>query len=183
MVSRIILIGFMAAGKSTVGRILAQRLGWKFVDFDEEIERRMEMTIPEIFEIHGAKTFRALEGELTADLAQIDDQIVLAPGGGWITQPDLLDYFGAETLVVWLQISPEAAVERAMKTLSHRPLLAGAPDPIERARRLIAEREPLYQMADLRVEVEDREADQVVDEIIAHLDEIRETGIGDRGTL
>ncbi len=165
-VTRIILIGFMAAGKTTIGRILAERLGWTFVDFDEEIERRTELTIPEIFKLHGAAGFRQLERTLTEELADLEEA-VLAPGGGWVTQPDLLEYFGPETLVVWLRISPEAAVERAMRTLSHRPLLADAPDPVERARLLIQEREPLYRLADLAVDVEGREAEDVATEIVA----------------
>lgn len=177
VVTRIILIGFMAAGKSTVGRILAGILGWEFVDFDDEIERRTELTIPEIFELHGAPAFRDLERELTEEYHEVDE-IVLAPGGGWVTQPDLLEGFGAETLVVWLEISPEAAVERAMKTITHRPLLAEASDPIERARLLIEEREPLYEMADLRVNVEGRNAEEIAADIVLYLTRTHETGRG-----
>lgn len=173
--TRIILIGFMAAGKSTVGRILAERLDWEFVDLDDLIEERTELSIPEIFELHGALAFRELERELTAELAEMEE-VVLAPGGGWVTQPDLLDYFGPETLVVWLKISPEEAVRRAMRTITHRPLLADAPDPIERARLLIEEREELYQMADLTVDVEGYDAGEVADEILEFAGLFRETG-------
>jgi shikimate kinase len=167
-ITRIVLVGFMAAGKSTIGRDLAERLGWGFIDFDEEIERRTGLTIPEIFERHGARGFREMERLLTEELVTLHE-VVLAPGGGWITQPDLLDYFGPETMVVWLRISPEAAVARAMRTITHRPLLADAPDPIERARILIEEREPLYRMADFAVDVEGRETEDVVAEIAALL--------------
>jgi shikimate kinase len=165
-ITRIILIGFMAAGKSTVGPILARRLGWEFVDFDEEIERRTGLTIPEIFQRHGAPWFRELERSLTEEVATLSE-VVLSPGGGWVTQPDLLEYFGPETLVVWLRISPEAAVARALRTITHRPLLADAPDPIERARSLMQEREPLYRLADLTVDVEGREAEDLAAEIIS----------------
>lgn len=167
-ITRIVLIGFMAAGKTTIGRLLAERLEWEFIDLDEEIERRTGLTIPEIFELHGVAEFRRLERALTDELAGIE-QIVLAPGGGWVTQPDLLDLFGAETLVVWLRISPEAAVERAMRTITHRPLLAEAPDPVERARILIREREPLYRLADTRVDVEGRPIEEVTAEILAKM--------------
>jgi shikimate kinase len=165
-VTRVILIGFMAAGKSTIGRLLAEMLGWDFVDFDEEIERRTELTVPEIFQLHGAAEFRALERALTEELAGLEE-VVMAPGGGWVTQPDLLDYFGDETLVVWLRISPEAAVERALRTITHRPLLAEAPDPVARARLLIQEREPLYSLADVIVDVEGREVEDLAAEISA----------------
>jgi shikimate kinase len=179
-VTRIILIGFMAAGKSTVGRILAEWLGWSFIDFDEEIELRTELTIPEIFELHGAPRFRELERELTREVAGLEE-VVLSPGGGWVTQPELLDHFGPESLVVWLRISPAAAVARAMRTLTHRPLLAGAPDPVERARLLIQEREPLYRLADVAIDVEGREAEDVAAEIVALTRSAHETGATDEG--
>lgn len=164
-ITRVVLIGFMAAGKTTIGRLLAERLEWEFIDLDEEIERRTGITIPEIFELHGVAEFRRLERALTEELAGLE-QFVLAPGGGWVTQPDLLDLFGPETLVVWLRISPEAAVERAMRTITHRPLLADAPDPVERARLLIREREPLYRLADTCVDVEGRTIEDVTTEIL-----------------
>lgn len=163
-VTRVVLIGFMAAGKTTVGRRLADYLGWAFLDFDEEIERRTGLTIPEIFRLRGEPEFRALEEELTRDAAAID-HAVMAPGGGWITQPELLEYFGPETLVVWLRISPEEALLRANRALTHRPLLAGAPDPLVRARMLIREREPLYRLADVVVDVDGRDADAVARQI------------------
>lgn len=165
-ITRVVLIGFMAAGKTTIGRLLAQRLGWDFIDLDEEIERRTGLTIPEIFELHGVAEFRRLERILTEELAGLE-HVVLAPGGGWVTQPDLLDLFGPETLIVWLRISPEAAVQRAMRTITHRPLLANAPDPVEKARLLIQEREPLYSLADACVDVEGRAIEDVTSEIIA----------------
>lgn len=153
------LVGFMAAGKSTIGRRLASLLGWDFVDFDREIERRTGRSIPEIFRHEGAVAFRALEAELTDELAGLE-HVVLAPGGGWITQPELLERLGPGTVVVWLRISPEEAVRRARRDAVHRPLLAG-PDPLARARALILEREPLYEMADLMVDVDRRSPDQV----------------------
>lgn len=167
VIERIILIGFMAAGKSTVGRVLADRLGWEFLDFDEEIERRTGMSIAEIFEIAGEPAFRALEAELTADIAGARD-IVLAPGGGWIKQPDLLERLGPGSLVVWLHITPEEAVRRARQAPTHRPLLAG-PDPLERARLLMAEREPYYALADVVVDVDDRTEDEIAREILGYL--------------
>jgi shikimate kinase len=165
-ITRIILVGFMAAGKSTVGRRVAEMLGWDFVDFDEEIERREGLPVPEIFRIYGQPAFRRMEAELTHDVAHLSG-VVLAPGGGWITQPELLDAFGPETLVVWLRISPEEVVRRAARTLSHRPLLASAPDPLVRARTLIREREPLYRLADVVVDVDGRDVEDVAEEIAA----------------
>lgn len=168
-VGRIVLIGFMAAGKSTVGRILADRLGWAFVDFDDEIEERTGLAVRDFFRIYGEQAFRELEAELTEELADAE-HVVLAPGGGWITQPELLDVLGEDTLVVWLKVSPHEVVRRAARLLSHRPLLASAPDPLERARELIAEREPLYRLADVCIEVDGLDAADVADEIVAMID-------------
>lgn len=162
-VTRILLVGFMASGKSTIGRLVADRLGWGFIDFDGEIERRTGRTIPELFRQRGEAEFRALEAELTEEVAALE-HVVLAPGGGWITQPELIEYFGDETLVVWLRVSPEEAVRRARGDLSKRPLLA-APDPVIRARLLLREREPLYRMADVVVDVDGRAPEAVADEI------------------
>jgi shikimate kinase len=162
-VRRIVLVGFMASGKSTVGRRLAGILGWDFLDFDEEIERRTGLPIPDIFRRMGEPAFRALEAELTAEYGHLD-HIVLAPGGGWITQPGSLERLAPGTLVVWLRVSPEEAVRRAMRDRIHRPLLAG-PDPLARARLLLSERESFYRQADVAVDVDGRDPDEVAAEI------------------
>ncbi len=162
-VTRVLLVGFMASGKTTIGELLADRLGWDFIDFDHEIEDRTGHTIPELFRIAGEPAFRALEAEVTEDVAELE-HVVLSPGGGWVTQPELLEYFGEETLVVWLRISPEEVVRRAVHDLSKRPLLAG-PDPIARARFLLEEREPLYQLADAVVDVDGLSAEEVAERI------------------
>ncbi|MBX6362821.1 MAG: shikimate kinase [Gemmatimonadetes bacterium] len=161
--TRVVLVGFMAAGKSTVGRILADRLGWDFVDFDEEIERRTGMTVPDIFLRRGERYFRDREAALTAELAHREG-VVLAPGGGWITQPELLESLGPDSLVVWLRLTPEEAVRRALGDAVKRPLLAG-PDPLGRAEFLMAEREPLYRLADVAVDVVGKPPDEVAWEI------------------
>jgi shikimate kinase len=167
-VTRILLVGFMASGKTTIGRLVADRLGWGFVDFDSEIEQRTGTSVPDIIRRYGEPEFRALEAELTREVADLE-QVVLAPGGGWITQPELLEYFGEETLVVWLRISPEEAVRRARADLSKRPLLV-APDPVARARLLLREREPLYRMADVAIDVDGRDAEGIADEIVGMLE-------------
>lgn len=162
-VGRVVLVGFMAAGKTTVGRRLAELLGWEFVDFDHLIEERTGRAIPDIFADAGEPRFRELEAELTTEYG-CASQVVLSPGGGWITQPELLERLCPDSLLVWLRLSPEEAVRRAMRDDTHRPLLAG-PDPLAKARLLMAEREPLYRLADVIVPVDDRDAEQIAWEI------------------
>ncbi len=162
-IQRVVLVGFMAAGKSTVGPRLARRLGWQFVDFDEVIEARTGLAISEIFRVQGETQFRAMEARLTDEFGCARD-VVLAPGGGWITNPELLDRLCPGTLVVWLRVSAEEAVARALADEVHRPLLAGA-DPLEKARLLLHEREPLYYLADAVVDVDGRAVDDIAFDI------------------
>ena len=166
-VERVVLVGFMAAGKTSVGRRLAEALGWDFVDFDDIIEARTGASIPEIFRTQGEAAFRAMEARLTDEFGQAH-RVVLAPGGGWVTQPDLMDRLGEGSLVVWLRISPEEAVRRALADSVHRPLLAG-PEPLARARLLLAEREPFYYLADSAVDVDGRGIEEIAREIAARV--------------
>ncbi len=165
-IARVILIGFMAAGKTTVGRLLAERLGWRFVDFDEEIVRRSGETVPEIFRQHGESVFRALEARLTAELRS-QERAVLAPGGGWVTTPAALEGLPAGTALVWLRVSAEEALRR-IGGGADRPLLAGA-DPLTRARALMDERESLYRRADVVIDVDGRTPAAIADAIVARL--------------
>ena len=166
-VARIVLVGFMASGKSTVGRRLAERLGWDFIDFDEEIERRAGRSIGDIFRQDGEAAFRALEAKLTAEWRNAES-VVLAPGGGWVTQPGLLDSLGPRSVVVWLRISAAEAVRRTASAQVHRPLLAGA-DPLATAERLLRQREPLYRRADVVVDSDARGPDELASAILREI--------------
>ena len=162
-VDLLVLIGFMAAGKTTVGRKVAKRLGWRFIDLDEEIVRRTGATIAELFRERGEPAFRALERRLTDELS-CEQRVVLAPGGGWVTDPAAFDRLSASSVVVWLRVSPEEAVRRARRSRTKRPLLAG-PDRLERARTILAAREPMYRKAHHVIDVDGRTAAEVAADI------------------
>jgi shikimate kinase len=153
-IERVVLLGFMAAGKTAVGAELARRLGWMHLDLDVFIERREDRRIRDIFARDGEARFRELESAVTRDVAAMRG-VVLSPGGGWITGPGNLEALGAATLSVWLVVSPEEAVRRAAAAPGERPLLAG-PDPLAAARRLLEAREPLYARAALHVDTAGR---------------------------
>jgi shikimate kinase len=157
----------MASGKSAVGAELARRLGWTHVDLDREIEAFAGRRIPDIFAADGEAAFRRMEAEATARVAG-RASIVLSPGGGWVTQPALLEALGPGTLSVWLRVSPEAAVRRASEAPGERPLLAGA-DPLGAVRRLLAAREALYARADLHLDTDARAVGSIVDDIERHI--------------
>jgi shikimate kinase len=158
-IERVVLLGFMAAGKTETGAELARLLGWAHVDLDQEIERRAGRRVAEIFAAQGEARFREMEAEATREAARRSG-IVLSPGGGWITRAENLEALGAGTLSVWLQVPPEEAVRRAAATPGERTLLSG-PDPLGAARRLLAERAPLYARAALHLSTEHRSPAQV----------------------
>lgn len=144
---RVLLLGFMASGKSTVGRLLADRLGWSHIDLDAEIERYRGMTVAEIFAAEGEAAFRALEAELTPRL-MARDNVVLTPGGGWIANAAVAAPIPAGTLTVWLRAGADEVVRRlhGQDAPRTRPLLGGG-DLGARVEDLLAAREPLYARA------------------------------------
>lgn len=164
---RIVLIGFMGSGKSTVGRLLANALGWRFADLDERIEVEAGRSVPRIFAEDGEAFFRDLE-ERVADSILRRDHVVLAAGGGWAARPGRLSQVPDGTLTVWLQVSPEEAVRRVRGTPGSRPLL-DVPDPLDRARALMAERGPRYATAACTVDTEGLEPIDVSRRILALL--------------
>lgn len=147
---RAVIVGFMASGKTQVGRALAGLLGWRFLDFDSVIEEASGSSIAEIFQRHGEAHFRELETETGQRLLRLND-VVLATGGGWPVQVGRMESLPPGTSSVWLQVEPEVAVARAEREGPTRPLLDCA-DPLERARILLREREPFYRLADLAID-------------------------------
>jgi shikimate kinase len=153
-VRRIVLVGFMSAGKTTIGPLLADSLGWRFVDVDEEIVRRTGMSVADIFRQRGEAVFRRLEARLTARLCSVEDTVI-APGGGWVMAPMALERLPQGTWTVWLRVSAEEAVRRALGSGVERPLLAGE-DPLGTARTLLAARQSRYRQVDQIVAVDEK---------------------------
>ena len=165
--NRIFLIGPMGAGKTTIGKQLAQALGMTFGDSDQEIQRRTGVDIPTIFEYEGEEGFRQREQQAIDDLTQVDNQ-VLATGGGAILRAENRQHLSARGIVVFLACSPEQQFERTYRD-RNRPLLQ-TEDPLERLKTLMAEREPLYlSTADYTVSTEGRSAATVANEILERL--------------
>lgn len=172
-IERIVLVGFMAAGKSTIGRRLAGRLGWRFVDFDVAIEERTGRSPARLIREEGEARLREEEAALTDALAGTR-RAVLAPGGGWVTRPELAGRLGAGTVRVWLRLDAGEAVRRAEADREgaasvDRPLLGPPAGRLERARALLRQREPLYAAAELVVDVDAKTPDAVVAEIVGLL--------------
>lgn len=162
----IVLIGMMGAGKSTIGRRLAARLGLPFIDADTEIEAAAGMSIPEIFEAHGEPHFRDGEARVIARLLE-GGPAVLATGGGSFMREETRRRVGDKAVSIWLKADADVILRRVRRR-ADRPLLQTA-DPEATVTRLISEREPVYQDADLTIASRDVPHDKIVDECIAAL--------------
>ncbi len=156
----VVLVGMMGAGKSSVGRRLAGRLGIDFVDADTEIERAAGMTIPEIFAKHGEGYFRSGEARVIARLLDGGPQ-VLATGGGAIMDQTTRDLIHIKGISVWLKADLDVLLKRT-KRRNDRPL-------VEKIRDLLPAREPVYAMSDIVVQSRDEPHENIVEEIIAKL--------------
>lgn len=161
------LIGMMGAGKSTIGRRLAQRLDLPFVDADNEIEAAAGMTIPDIFSVHGEAHFREGERRVIDRLLQEGPQ-VLATGGGAYLNPHTRARIAESGISVWLKADAETLLRRVRKR-PNRPLLQ-TEDPEGTLRRLMDERYPVYAGADLTLVSHEAPHEMIVDELVALLD-------------
>ncbi len=162
----IVLVGMMGAGKSSIGRRLATRLGIPFVDADTEIEKAAGMSIPEIFSTHGEPYFRAGETRVIARLLDSGPQ-VLSTGGGAFMNAETRANVHTKGVSVWLRATVEV-LSRRIKRRGDRPLLKNT-DPVETLKRLLVERDPIYAEADVTVESRDVPHETIVEEIIAGL--------------
>jgi shikimate kinase len=162
-IERVVLLGYMASGKSTVGEALARRLEWDYLDFDVEIERREGQPVSAIIDAKGEEYFRALEAALTEEVSQ-EPRLVLAPGGGWITNPELLERIRPGTFSAWLRVTPEETVRRLREDTIDRPFKEH-PDPLTIISEMLAEREPLYRRADTMVPADVRTVEEVAFEL------------------
>jgi shikimate kinase len=159
----IVLIGMMGAGKTTVGRRLASKLGRHFVDSDEEVEKAAGMTIEDIFRTHGEADFRAGEVKVIARLLK-DEGIVLGTGGGAFINPETRVLVKASAISVWIKADFDLLFQRVSRR-SNRPLLKTA-NPRETLQKLIDVRYPIYAEADVTVVSRDVPQDQVAAEVI-----------------
>ncbi|EJW13454.1 Shikimate kinase I [Rhodovulum sp. PH10] len=160
----LVLIGMMGAGKSSVGRRLAARLGLPFVDADTEIETAAGMSIPDIFATHGEAYFRAGEARVITRLLA-DGPRVLATGGGAFMNDGTRALIAARGVSVWLEAELDVLMRR-IRRRSDRPLLK-TPDPEATLSKLIAERYPVYAAADLTVQSREVPHEVIVEEVIA----------------
>ena len=159
----IVLVGMMGAGKSTIGRRLSARLHLPFLDADTEIEAAAGMSIPDIFETHGEPHFRDGEARVIARLLD-GGPAVIATGGGAFMREETRNRIREKAVSIWLKADADIIMKR-VKRRADRPLLQTA-DPAATVGRLIEEREPVYQRADLTIWSRDVPHERIVDECL-----------------
>ena len=142
----LILVGLPGSGKTTVGRAVAKLTGRTFLDIDLEIERREMRSVGQIFGENGEAYFRKKEREITEELTLVGNMIV-APGGGWVTHPDVVALVHPPSQLVYLRVAPETALKRLGSSLALRPLLS-RPNPLGELKRLHEQRQAAYEAAD-----------------------------------
>ncbi len=162
----IVLIGMMGSGKSSVGRRLAVKIGIPFVDADAEIEKAAGMSISDIFAERGEAEFRSGEVRVIRRLLQSGPQ-VLSTGGGAFMDPDTRAAIAANGISIWLNAEFDVLMKR-IRRRHDRPLLK-TPDPAATVRKLMAERDPIYALADVIVESREEPHEKIVDDIVRAL--------------
>ena len=168
--NRLLLVGMMGAGKSTVGRLLARRLKRSFYDTDGEIERRCGVRIPVIFEIEGEAGFRARETQIIAELCELDNAVI-ATGGGAVLAEVNRRMIAARSIVVYLHARAPQLWLRVRHD-RNRPLLATA-DPQKKLDALYAERDPFYrEVADLVVDTGKQSVQTLAKDLLTRLEGI-----------
>ncbi len=153
------LVGFMGTGKTTVGRAVAQKIGFTLLDSDHEIERLQGKSIPDIFAQDGEAAFRAMERDFI-ERGHPAERTLIACGGGLVVQPDMLGALKSKGVVVCLHASLETILARTARHRT-RPLLA-VENPEERIRVLYAAREPIYKMSGTVILTDSRPLHEIV---------------------
>jgi shikimate kinase len=164
MPRHIVLVGLPGSGKGTVGKLVAEALGTSMIDVDGLLVREMGMPISQIFGMLGEPKFREMEKAAVA-AAQAREPCVIVPGGGWAAQPGNMEEAMQSCMLVYLKCQPSTATKRSQQGEA-RPLLAG-PDPGQKMRTLLDEREPFYRLAHHEVNTESVPAEAVAAEVMA----------------
>lgn len=156
------LLGLRGAGKTTIGRKLAKRRRVPFVELDKRIEQAADLSLGELFSLHGEDYYRRLEREVLQDVLAEAKPMVLATGGGLVASPDTFAMLRRSATTIWLRASPEDHWNRVVRQGDRRPM-ADHPQAMADLRSLLATREPLYALADHTVDTSSSTVEKVVD--------------------
>ncbi len=165
---RIALVGLRGAGKSTLGRLLAQSLEVPFVELDERVERHAGLSLAAIFDLQGVETYRRLEREALEQVLSEGQRQVIATGGSIVTSDETYARLREACRTIWLRAEPEEHLARVLDQGDHRPV-EGHPRALEELREILSRRESLYALADSEVSTAGRGTEAVLVDIIEGL--------------
>ena len=166
---RIILIGFMGVGKTTIGKIIAKKLKLNFVDMDNYIEKREGKSISKIFEEYGEQHFRELESESLKDLIK-SDNIVISTGGGIVTTKQNLEILKKEKIVIFLDGNTQTILNHLSKEIDKRPLLSKSNNVENTISNLLNERYEKYNsICDIKIDINEKNIEEVVSQILVNI--------------
>ncbi len=172
MKDNVILTGFMGTGKSSLGKLLATKLGRPFIDIDKKIEDETQMSIPKIFEQYGEAHFRELEKNAVKELSERRG-LVIATGGGTIKDEENLTLLKSSGVMICLTTEPEEILNRTARR-GERPVLDGGGDErLATIKKLLAERKKFYDRADYQVDTTEWSPIQIIDDICKYLRQFR----------
>ena len=160
----IALLGLRGAGKTTIGRRLARRRRVPFVELDRRVEQASDLSLGELFSLHGEEYYRRLEREVLEEVLREGKPMVLATGGGIVTSPETFVLLRRSAITIWLRATPEDHWNRVVRQGDRRPM-ADHPQAMADLRTLLATREPLYTLADHTIDTTSIDATSVVDAI------------------
>jgi XRE family aerobic/anaerobic benzoate catabolism transcriptional regulator len=162
---RIALIGLRGGGKSTLGRVLAERLGVPFIELDREIEKRSGATLSEIFEMFGQETFRRAEREALDDVLRQHQQFVIATSGSIVAEPSTLELLLSSCFTVWVRADPQEHMKRVMAQGDMRPI-ANSSRAMDDLVSILKSREPLYAKAEVALTTTGKTPEQNLAELL-----------------
>ncbi|MBQ3451257.1 MAG: AAA family ATPase [Selenomonadaceae bacterium] len=172
MKDNVILTGFMGTGKTSLGKLLATKLGRPFVDIDKKIEAEQKLSIPKIFERFGEEHFRALEKSAVKELSERRG-LVIATGGGTVKDEENLRLLKSSGVLICLTTEPEEIFARTARR-GERPVLdGGGSERLETIKKLLAERKKFYDRADYQVDTTEWSPLQIIDDICKYLRQFR----------
>jgi XRE family aerobic/anaerobic benzoate catabolism transcriptional regulator len=163
---RVALIGLRGAGKSTLGRLVAERIGWQFVELNKEIERDNDMSVPEIFAMYGQEGYRRFEQAAVRKLIARDGPILLATGGGIVAEPVTFDLILSSFYTIWLKAEPEEHMRRVREQGDLRPM-GGDASAMQELRAILVSREPFYARARAMVDTAGLSVEEATDRLYA----------------
>ncbi len=164
---RIALIGLRGAGKSTLGALLARHLDWSFVELSREVEAEAGVKVDEIFDLWGQATYRRYERRALERITRSRTRVVLATGGGLVSEPATFERLLDSFYSVWLQASPQEHWDRVIRQGDHRVEGSGDSEALADMRRILAQRNALYSKADVKLNTSNRTAKQSLASLIA----------------